>query len=155
MHQIDLQVASQVTNLPQQEQIELWINTALSQTQEQCEIVVRIVDEAEITDLNKTYRKKNGPTNVLSFPFDSEVELPINLLGDIVICAPIVFTEAEQQNKNPQAHWAHLIIHGVLHLLGYDHLKEKDAKEMESLEINLLARLGYSNPYEEDVIDNE
>jgi probable rRNA maturation factor len=109
---------------------------------------VRITDEAEIRELNATYRGKDYATNVLSFPFEAPPGVDIPLLGDIVVCAAVVAREAAEQEKPLQAHWAHMVIHGTLHLLGYDHIEEADAEEMEGLEIRLLADLGYANPYE-------
>ena len=108
-----------------------------------------IVDEAEITALNRAYRGKDGPTNVLSFPSELPVEVGSPLLGDIIICAPVVARECVLQNKAPEAHWAHLVIHGVLHLLGFDHQTEGEAARMEATEIRLLDELGFSDPYRE------
>ena len=112
------------------------------------ELTVRIVDEAEITALNRQYRGKDGPTNVLSFPYEEIPGIASDLLGDVVICAPVVASESVAQDKPLEAHWAHMVIHGVLHLLGYDHHKEGEASRMESTEAELLADLGYANPYE-------
>jgi probable rRNA maturation factor len=117
-------------------------------TREQVEISVRLVGDAEMTRLNETYRGKKGATNVLSFPADLPPELELPLLGDIVICAPVVAAEAEQQGKSASAHWAHMIIHGTLHLLGYDHIEEDDANTMEALESAILGQLNYSCPYD-------
>ena len=108
------------------------------------------MDEAESADFNQRYRDKMGPTNVLSFPF----EPPLGgqgrrYLGDLVICAPLVAREAAEQGKSPEAHWAHLVVHGVLHLLGYDHLDEAEAQAMEALETAILGDLGYPPPYED------
>jgi probable rRNA maturation factor len=114
----------------------------------EAELAIRIVDEAESATLNQTYRQKTGPTNVLGFPFEVPAGIPNALLGDLVICAPVVEREAREQGKPPDAHWAHMVIHGVLHLRGYDHLDEAEAKRMEALEVEILARLEYPNPYE-------
>ena len=111
------------------------------------EIVVRIVSEKESAELNQRYRHKNGPTNVLSFAFESPPEVSIPLLGDIVVCAPVAAQEAVAQGKEKEAHWAHLIIHGSLHLLGFDHEEPTAASCMETLETNILAQLGYPDPY--------
>ncbi|SEH04253.1 rRNA maturation RNase YbeY [Candidatus Venteria ishoeyi] len=109
---------------------------------------LRIVDETEGTELNETWRNKSGPTNVLSFPFDPAPGMEdMPLLGDIVICAPVVEAEAKQQRKLITAHWAHLLVHGVLHLLGFDHIDAEEAQVMETLEIQVLQDLGYDNPY--------
>lgn len=117
---------------------------------ESAEITLRIVDGKEMAKLNETYRQKKGLTNVLSFPFTTpdEVKLDIPILGDIVICAEVVSREAEEQNKTPESHWAHMIIHGVFHLLGYDHAETREAEIMESLETEIMQQLGYNNPYE-------
>jgi probable rRNA maturation factor len=115
---------------------------------ENTELTIRIVDEAEIAELNSRYRKKNGVTNVLSFPFDAPAQVDIPLLGDIVICAPVVRREASEQSKSVVAHWAHMVVHGTLHLLGFDHDEPGKAHEMEAMETRILADLGFDNPYE-------
>lgn len=111
------------------------------------ELTFRLVDEAESAELNETYRHKQGPTNVLSFPTEAIPGIDWFYLGDIVMCAPLVLKEAAAQNKIPSAHWAHLTIHGILHLLGFDHIEEQDAIIMEGLEIELLSKMGLPNPY--------
>ena len=111
------------------------------------EIVVRIVDVKESTELNEIYRLKSGPTNILSFPVEIPEEIELNLLGDLVICAPVLEKEALDQNKALQDHWAHIVIHGVLHLLGYDHIEDDEAELMETKEITILSHLGIKNPY--------
>ena len=111
------------------------------------ELSIRITDRDEAALFNETYRGKLGPTNVLSFAANPPPEAKSGLLGDIVICAPLVAEEARQQGKDEQAHWAHLIVHGVLHLLGYDHQNDPDAEQMEGLETAALARLGFADPY--------
>ena len=115
------------------------------------ELSLRLVDEAESADLNQRYRGKAGPTNVLSFPFEPPpgIKGP-RYLGDLVICVPVVAREAAEQGKAPEAHWAHLVVHGVLHLLGYDHLDEAEAQAMEALETRLLANLGFPPPYADE-----
>jgi probable rRNA maturation factor len=129
-----------------------WVNTTLQvahyQRTESPELTIRIVDSTESEYLNKTWRHCEKPTNVLSFPFESLPGVTVSLLGDIVVCAPIVVEEARIQRKSVEAHWAHLVIHGTLHLLGYDHLEETQAFAMEDLEIAILHRLGYPNPYQ-------
>ncbi len=102
----------------------------------------------EIKKLNKQYRDKDKATNVLSFPMHSPEEVDICLLGDIILCAPVIRNEAQQQNKTSSAHWAHMVVHGMLHLQGYDHIKDDEAEEMEQLEISILKRLGFDNPYD-------
>lgn len=128
-----------------------WVNTTLQiahyQPTESPELTIRIVDIVESEYLNKTWRHCAKPTNVLSFPFESLPGVEVPLLGDIVVCAPVVVTEARTQRKTLEAHWAHLIVHGILHLLGYDHLEETQAIEMENLEITILHHLGFPNPY--------
>lgn len=122
------------------------------------EMTIRIVGIDEGKTLNNTYRHKNYATNVLSFPFEApEVEVPdfeMDLLGDIVICAPIVNTEASEQHKSERSHWAHLTIHGTLHLLGFDHIDDEDAEVMEAIEVNAMARLGHPDPYEDHTPDS-
>ncbi len=147
--ELDLQIACQADKLPQHEQLQLWLTTVLAQYNKPFELTIRIVDEKESQQLNNQYRGKNKPTNVLSFPFEVPEGIELDLLGDLVICASIVEQEAKNQNKPLIAHWAHMVIHGCLHLLGYDHINDGDALEMESLEIDILAQLGFNNPYEE------
>ena len=111
------------------------------------ELSIRLVTKAESAELNEQYRHKHGATNILSFPMDSAMIQGIPLLGDLAICADIVRDEALAQDKTELAHWAHLTVHGVLHLKGYDHENDKDAQEMEKLEIQILDTLGFNNPY--------
>ncbi|NBI42142.1 rRNA maturation RNase YbeY [[Haemophilus] felis] len=145
---IDLQIAcEQVDNLPTEQQIQTWANLAVQPELADVEITVRIVDEAESHELNLAYRGKDKPTNVLSFPFECPEEVQINLLGDLVICRQVVEKEAEEQNKLLMAHWAHMVVHGCLHLLGYDHIEESEAEEMENLETQIMQSLGFEDPY--------
>ncbi len=148
---IDIQIATEVENLPTVAQFQLWVDTTLVHAQFKSayepELTVRIVDESEGRELNKTWRQKDYATNVLSFPFDAPPEIPIELLGDIIICANVVANEAVEQQKTLESHWAHLTVHGVLHLLGYDHVTVDDAPQMENLEVHILRQLGYPNPY--------
>jgi probable rRNA maturation factor len=133
--------------LPEVEAIEAWAGAALAGRRDAAQFVVRIVGEEEGTELNERYRARKGPTNVLSFPFEHPDLLDPPLLGDVVICAPLVAREAAEQGKAVQAHWAHLVIHGVLHLIGYDHEEESEAVIMESAERCVLTGLGFPDPY--------
>ncbi|PLW83813.1 rRNA maturation RNase YbeY [Kineobactrum sediminis] len=145
---VDIQNASSEP-VPEEPDLCRWINAALahSQVSDTAELCLRLVDEEEMTALNSGYRGKAGATNVLSFPADLPPELDLPLLGDIVICAPVVAREAIAQGKPPAAHWAHMVVHGCLHLLGYDHIDEDDAAVMEVLETTILAQLGLPCPY--------
>ncbi|MFS1524293.1 rRNA maturation RNase YbeY [Microbulbifer sp. 2304DJ12-6] len=144
---LDVQRASRCTPLPPDEAIHTWVAKTLTGHREVAELSVRIVDREESQQLNNRYRGKDGPTNVLSFQADLPAELNLPLLGDLVICAPVVQLEAEQQRKSLSAHWAHMMVHGTLHLLGYDHIEDNDAAVMEKLETDLLCSLGFSAPY--------
>lgn len=129
-----------------------WITKALEQSgynKSDAIVSLRIVDKKEITELNKNYRNIEKATNVLSFPYEALPEVELNLLGDIVVCATVVNAEASQQEKPVEQHWAHIIVHGVLHLLGYDHVEDKQAEQMEALEIDILSNLGIPDPYGE------
>lgn len=150
---LDLQLVSQANiKLPSKAQMQKWLDYFLAQFVDQAELTVRIVDEAESQALNLMYRHIDKPTNVLSFPFESPIEMETPLLGDLVICAPIVEQEAKAQHKTIEAHFLHLLLHGCLHLLGYDHIEEDEAVEMEALETEILAELGFKNPYDEEVL---
>ena len=147
--QVDIQNAS-AEPVPDEDDIRSWIAAALDEASDdpgEREVSVRIVDEPEMTTLNGQYRNKPRPTNVLSFPSDIPAELELPLLGDIVICAPVVRSEAAEQGKTLQAHWAHMTVHGSLHLLGYDHIDDDEAELMEALEARVLAGLGLPCPY--------
>lgn len=148
---LDFQLASQASGIPSESQFQQWLDAAVTPFQDEAEVTIRVVDEAESQQLNFDYREKDKPTNVLSFPFQQPPgieELP--LLGDLVICVQVVEREAAEQNKPVSAHWAHMVVHGCLHLLGFDHIKEDEAQEMEAEEIQILADLGLPNPYEID-----
>lgn len=149
MNQIEIQAVFESEGQPERQQIQLWVDTALADYDRDSEIVVRIVDEQESADLNEQYRHKQGPTNILSFPADLPEEVNLDLLGDLVICAPVLEKEALEQNKLLAHHWAHIIVHGVLHLLGYDHIDDNDAELMENKEIEILNKLNINNPYTE------
>ncbi|MFC1519261.1 rRNA maturation RNase YbeY [Pseudomonadota bacterium] len=147
---LDLQIAvTDSSKLPSRSEFELWVATALGNTMAQAELTIRIVENTESQQLNNTYRGKDKPTNVLSFPFEAPPGIELPLLGDLIISAEVVELEANQQNKPLVAHWAHMVIHGCLHLLGYDHIIDSEAEEMESLETQLIEGLGFSNPYKE------
>lgn len=144
-----VQNVSAISDVPSNESISRWAQAALNDVeQKKSKVTVRVVDESEIVELNRTYRGKDKATNVLSFPFTDPPETATSILGDVVICAAVLKREAQEQNKTEDAHWAHMIVHGVLHLCGYDHEQQAEAKQMEKLEINALAGLGYSTPYE-------
>lgn len=145
---IDLQIAcEQESGLPTAEQIEQWATAAVQPQSDEVEMTVRIVDEAESHELNLNYRGKDRPTNVLSFPFECPDEVQLPLLGDLVICRQVVEREAQEQEKPLMAHWAHMVVHGSLHLLGYDHIEDDEAEEMESLETQIMTELGFADPY--------
>ncbi|MBN6076837.1 rRNA maturation RNase YbeY [Aggregatibacter actinomycetemcomitans] len=145
---IDLQIASADENgLPTAEQIEQWATAAVQPQSDEVEMTVRIVDEMESHALNLNYRGKDRPTNVLSFPFECPDEVELPLLGDLVICRQVVEREAQEQEKPLMAHWAHMVVHGSLHLLGYDHIEDDEAEEMESLETQIMIGFGFVDPY--------
>jgi len=144
--ELDVQRATRFRPQPEDSQIALWVETALAGGTRAI-LTVRIVGRGESRRLNGRYRGKDRATNVLSFPADLPEQIGLPLLGDVVICAPLVVEEAKSQGKSVEAHWAHLTIHGVLHLLGYDHQQSADAAVMEELEIALLDSLGLPDPY--------
>jgi probable rRNA maturation factor len=144
---LDLQQASTATDLPTEAELQRVLDAAVTPFQADAEVTIRIVDEAESQQLNFDYREKDKPTNVLSFPFQCPPGIELPLLGDLVICAQVVAREAAEQQKTLQAHWAHMVVHGSLHLLGFDHINDADAEEMEAEEIEILQALGFANPY--------
>lgn len=152
---LDYQIAIKDIFYPPEQDVLLWIDLVLSNQSNQdrnlldSEVTIRVVSEQESQTLNHQYRNKDKPTNVLSFPFESPAQIQIDLLGDLVICADIVEKEAKLQNKLISHHWAHMIIHGTLHLLGFDHVEEQQAQQMEALEIALLAKLAIDDPYQD------
>jgi probable rRNA maturation factor len=146
---LEVQPATQLQELPSEEDFIQWAKAALRQEREHAELVIRLVDPAESQELNRQYRGKDRPTNVLSFPSDAPAVVGSHLLGDLVICAPLVLREAEEQGKSATAHWAHMVVHGVLHLLGYDHQEEAAGEIMERLEQEIMAVLGFNDPYQE------
>jgi len=161
MMQVDVQTALRNgahQDIPGAVHIQTWAKAAVQQAKPgrltakaATQMTVRIVETDEMTELNQRYRQKTGSTNVLSFPFETPPGMPADLvvpeLGDVVVCAAVVMREATEQGKTSTAHWAHMIVHGTLHLLGYDHIQNSDAQKMESLEIAALNKLGYENPY--------
>ncbi len=149
---VDVQIACEQPELPTQEQLTLWAQSALQGLKEQAELSIRIVEVNECQELNLEYRGKDKPTNVLSFPFEvPEALIGLDevghLIGDLVICAQVVTDEAKLQNKPAMHHWAHMVVHGCLHLLGYDHITDADAHVMEDLERAILSKLDINNPY--------
>lgn len=148
---LDIQRAcAQDATLPDDADLQRWADIVFTTQQVgEKEVTLRFVDEDESQELNAAYRGKDKPTNVLSFPFECPPGIPVNLLGDLVICAPVIRREAQEQQKTTQDHYAHMIVHGLLHLLGFDHIDESEAEEMEALEIDLLAKLGIDDPYQE------
>ncbi len=144
---MELQVETGVAALPSEQQFQQWAVAAIEAARLPVELVIRIVDEAESQALNHQFRDKDKPTNVLSFPFEPVPGVALNHLGDLVICAPVVKREAVAQHKLEEAHWAHMVVHGMLHLQGYDHQLESDAVTMESQEIKIMQLLGYPDPY--------
>lgn len=148
---LDLQIAVEDREqLPSEEEINQWLSSAVATQKDEAEVTVRIVEEQESHELNLQYRGKDKSTNVLTFPFDMPAEIELPLLGDLVICKDVVEREAHEQGKPLKAHWAHMLIHGGLHLLGYDHIDDDEAEEMESLEIQLMLSLGFNDPYQND-----
>lgn len=149
--ELEIQNQTQIGNAPVKSSFVEWTKAALREERDQAELVIRIVAEQESQELNREYRGKDSPTNVLSFPSAVPAVVESYLLGDLVICAQLVVREAEEQGKSEQAHWAHMVVHGVLHLLGYDHQGDDHAKTMEQLEIEVLAGLGFQDPYKEGI----
>ena len=164
---VDIQHASSAESLPSDEEIHSWalaaltaagehsslnkssLNNSSETNTEEKELSVRIVDPDEIQQLNRQYRDKDKPTNVLSFPCELPPGVEVPLLGDLIICAQVVKAEAAEQHKSEQSHWAHMVVHGTLHLLGYDHIDDTEADEMESLESKIIQQLGFPEPYAE------
>jgi len=145
---VDVQVACEGA-VPKDEKFQQWVEAALQTVVEDCELSIRMVENEESAELNSSYRGKTGPTNVLSFPFNSPIPMEPRLLGDLVICVPVVEKEAQEQDKILEHHWAHLVVHGCLHLLGYDHIEDDEAELMEELEKTILQTLSIDDPYQE------
>jgi len=155
---LELQNPYGFDTIPNTQALQTWSNAALQESTDEISLVIRVVDEDEGKNLNQTYRNKDSATNVLSFPYevpDYAVDIPElndeysnSHLGDLVLCESVVIDEAKAQNKSLEQHWAHLIVHGVLHLQGFDHINDDDAIKMELLEIEILESLGFDNPYD-------
>lgn len=146
---VTLDVQYEVEAGPDEDDIRRWITAVMAAEKNTAdvELTVRIVGIEEIAELNERYRHKTGPTNILSFPFEAPPGVELNLLGDLVVAAPVVASEAQEQHKTEIAHWAHMVVHGTLHLLGYDHQTPAEAEDMEAREIRILQTLGFANPY--------
>ncbi len=151
--ELEVQRSSTSDNLPDDEQFQLWVEAALAGKPGKFTLAIRVVDEHEAHRYNREYRDKDYATNVLSFPLELPEGLPEEIrqaqMGDLLICAPVVAREAKEQYRSEVDHWAHLTIHGVLHLLGYDHEQQAEAVLMETLETEILANLGISDPYQD------
>ena len=148
--ELDIQNASKASELPTAEALRSWVEAALDGRRTGAQLSIRLVDEPEGADLNRRFRGRSGATNVLSFPFEPLPGLAdCDLIGDLAICAPLVAREAREQGKTLEAHWAHMLVHGVLHLLGHDHQGAAETVEMEELERHILCRLGFPAPYED------
>ena len=145
---VAVQYACSRRGVPSAVSLRRFASAALQGQRNNVALTIRVVAARESARLNQTYRDKTGPTNVLSFPFEAPPNVPCDALGDLVICAPVVAREAHAQAKAPRAHWAHMVVHGVLHLLGYDHIKVRQARVMEALEKRILGELGYADPYD-------
>lgn len=155
--ELDYQVATDLADIPNESQLLEWVQAAIGyeaehggrakRFAESLEMTIRVVDLEESQQLNNDYRGKDKPTNVLSFEFENPVGLELPILGDLVIAAEVVLSESNQQVKPLMNHWAHMVVHGCLHLLGYDHINAQDACQMEALEIQILKQLGIDNPY--------
>ncbi|TVQ41881.1 MAG: rRNA maturation RNase YbeY [Wenzhouxiangella sp.] len=145
--ELEIQRLIEHPGVPADDQLRHWAETALAE-EGNFMVNIRVVDEAEAWALNKQWRQRDSATNVLSFPADAPAVDGMRILGDVVLCAPVVLREAVEQGKDAAHHWAHLLIHGLLHLLGYDHIDGEHAEQMEAREIELLSRLGISDPYQ-------
>ncbi|WEM42918.1 rRNA maturation RNase YbeY [Photobacterium sp. DA100] len=148
---LDLQVATESADgMPSEAQFQQWLEAAITPFQADAEVTIRLVDEEESHGLNHEYRGKDKPTNVLSFPFEAPPGVELELLGDLIICRQVVENEAQEQDKPLHAHWAHMVVHGSLHLLGYDHIEDDEAEEMEGLETEIMQQMGFADPYAEE-----
>ena len=145
---LQVQRASESKKIPTKASLARYAEAAIASGHSGAGLVIRIVDEAESRSINRQFRGIDKPTNVLAFPFEAPPRVRSKHIGDLVVCAPVVEREAAEQGKPLEAHWAHMVVHGVLHLLGHDHQTDADAETMEGLEIAILGRLGFPNPYE-------
>lgn len=154
---IDIQLQTALPPDITKKKLAEWVRLALEPEHSQYEVTLRIVNSSEIQTLNRTYRQQDKPTNVLAFPstLPQEIMKFHPFLGDIIICPEVLNVESEAQHVSLTAHWAHIVIHGVLHLLGYDHITDHEAQEMQNLEILLLHKLGFNNPYHPEDISIE
>ena len=148
--QLEVQRVSGAHELPDDRSLRAWARAAIGDDAGTVALVIRLVDEGEIRALNRDFRGQDRPTNVLSFPFEAPLPVTSRLLGDVVVCAPVIEAEARAQGKSRNAHWAHMILHGVLHLIGYDHALEREAQLMEARERELLSEFGFPDPYASD-----
>lgn len=146
---LHLNINSRNDDIPDDASASQWIQAALNGRRDEAEVSIYVVDEDEGAEFNRRYRGKEGPTNVLSFPAEFDVPEPLPLLGDLVLCAPVITREAREQGKAIGAHWCHMLVHATLHLLGYDHSDDADARIMERLETEIVVGLGFPPPYEE------
>lgn len=151
---VDVQAATRNKTIPADRLLELWARAAWLGDHDS-EVTIRIVDAEESAALNSRYRNKCGPTNVLSFSFEAPDGITVPLAGDLIICAPVVEKESVEQGKTPTEHWAHMVVHGMLHLQGHDHIEDNQAEVMEALEIQLLSRLGFGNPYKTEETEKD
>jgi probable rRNA maturation factor len=146
---VDVQRACETASLPDDKAFHDWVSGACSHIKKaDAEICIRLVDSEAMAELNQTYRQREGATNILSFEMELPDMIESNEMGDLVICAPLVQEEARQQNKPEMHHWAHLVIHGLLHLAGYDHTTDNEARAMETMEISILSDMNIPDPYQ-------
>ncbi len=152
--QVDIDIQVDDDQLPSDDEVHRWVAAAVAGHRDQAEVSLCIVDADTSAELNGQYRGKPYPTNVLSFPADLPAELELPLLGDLAVCAEVVEREAREQGKTLKAHWAHMLVHGTLHLLGYDHIDDAEAEHMEALETDIITGLGFAPPYAETATDD-
>ncbi len=150
--ELELQIATNIKTLPHPSQFKEWVSATFWQRLDTAELTIRLVDSEESANLNQEYRHKSGPTNVLSFPYEPMPGIVSKFIGDIVICAPVVESESLKKDKPLLAYWAHMVIHGTLHLLGYDHETAEDSTEMEAIETEIMLRLGFPPPYGDHIV---